>query len=458
MNTLNLNQNKNILYSYKYNKAKVSGYDGSKTVQNQKVHFGSSDLDTRGTDKIMSLRLKHSELAQTQGMNKIKYCAVRKNEYNTEKNPSNVSFGGFLNNRLIKTALEKSADNGALCSAAAMLLACCVLRPVSIMTSQNVEKENRMIAATKSIASGIIGFVLMFLVSKPIEHAVKKINANPEKYLDKNAMKKLLDGNAKNVETSRVYNVATRFFKSGADLLTAAPKGSLTIILIPPLLNLIFKKERKKKIQHNLPSTNLLMQKTPHVDDVEDFAQQRHYVFFKGGKKQGNQVSFKGNPAVKLYDNLTEKLARMFGKFLNSKRVQDTAEKLKKTSIESHVMALSGTIVSTFYVINTLVSKKIEEARKEPLIYNSVISWALANIGAYSIDGVLNKHIKSFENKYKEANKGDMNLPKQLRGIKIVKSALIFGMMYRWVTPWVSTILAEKVWNKKLQKRATKEN
>ena len=379
-------------------------------------------------------------------------------QYNTEKNPSNVSFGGFLNNRLLKTALEKSADNGALCSAAAMLLACCILRPVSIMTSQNVEKENRMIAATKSIASGIIGFVLMFLVSKPIEHAVKKINANPEKYLDKNAMKKLLDGNAKNVETSRVYNVATRFFKSGADLLTAAPKGSLTIILIPPLLNLIFKKERKKKAEQNLPPTNLLTQKTPHVDDAEDFAQQRHYVFFKGDKKQSNQVSFKGNPATKLYDNFTEKLAKMFGKVLNSERIQNTAEKLKKTSIESHVMALSGTIVSTFYVINTLVSKKIEEARKEPLIYNSVISWALANIGAYSIDGVLNKHIKSFENKYKEINKGDTNLPKQLRGIKIVKSALIFGMMYRWVTPWISTILAEKVWNKKLQKRAAKEN
>ena len=120
-------------------------------------------------------------------------------------------------------------------------------------------------------------------------------------------------------------------------------------------------------------------------------------------------------------------------------------------------MALSGTIVSTFYVINTLTSKKIEESRKEPLIYNSIISWAISNIGAYTIDGFLNKHLKTFEKHFKEVNENETNLKKQLRGIKILKSALIFGMMYRWVTPWVSTILAEKVWNKKHEKLKTQK-
>ena len=69
----------------------------------------------------------------------------------------------------------------------------------------------------------------------------------------------------------------------------------------------------------------------------------------------------------------------------------------------------------------------------------------------------MNKHIKAFEKEYKKVNANDTNLDKQLRGIKIVKSALIFGMMYRWVTPWISTILAEKVWNKKHEKQNMKK-
>ena len=460
MNTLNLSINKNILNNYKYQRNERSGYSGSKTVQKPmtQMGFGSSvHTEARKTSATLCY-LGENNAQQALPANKIKYCAAAiKNEYKTGKSPSNVSFGGLSSSKIFKTILEKAEENGALCSAAAMLLACCVLRPVSIMTSQNVEQENRMIAATKSIASGIIGFVLMFLVSKPIEHAIKKINEAPEKYLDKNAMKKLLDGNAQNVGKSRVYNVATRFFKSAADMITAAPKGSLTIILIPPLLNVLFKKERQKKAEKNLPPTNILMQHTPSVTDVEDYAEQKHYVFFKGDKNNKNAVSFKGNPALKLYDRFTEKLAQKFGKFLSNEKVQDFAESIKNTSVESHVMAISGTIVSTFYVINTLISKKIEESRKEPLIYNSIISWALANAGAYTIDGMLNKKIKSFEKHYKEVNKNDANLDKQLRGIKIVKSALIFGMMYRWVTPWISTILAEKVWNKKLQKKGIKK-
>lgn len=455
MNTLNLNLKKNILNDYRY---QHSRYSGNQTGQNptQQMSFGSGVFAQTKETSATLCQLKGKSAQNGFPVNKIKYCAaVNKTEYKTGTSPSNVSFGGLASNKVFKKILEKSADNGALCSAAAMLLACCVLRPVSIMASENVEKENRMIAATKSIASGIIGFVLMFLVSKPIEHAIKKINVNPEKYLDKKAMDKLLQGSAKNVEDSKVYNIATRFFKSGADIITAAPKGSLTIILIPPLLNVIFKKERKKKQDLNLPSSNLLIQHKPQVNDVEDYAEQKHYVFFKG--KKNNNVSFKGNAVVKVYDNFIEKLAQKFAKALNSEKVQNLAERLKDISVENHVMAISGTIVSTFYVINTMISKKIEEYRKEPLIYNAIISWAISNLGAYTIDGVLNKRLKSFEKHYKEVNKNETNIKKQIRGIKILKSALIFGTMYRWVTPWISTILAEKVWNKKHEKQNAKK-
>lgn len=454
MNTLNLNRNRNILQNYKYKNRLYKG-DKMACLADSPVRFGSSEL----TSTREAVREKNGYYNPTAyAPNKISLCAaVKKEEYKTGKSPSNVSFGGLLSNKTFRTLLEKSADNGALCSAAAMLLACCALRPATIMASQNVEMENRKISSAKSIASGLIGFALMFLVSKPIEHAVKKINKQPEKYLKAETIKKLI-GDPKNINKAPAYNIATRFFKMSADMIVAAPKGSLTILLIPPLLNIIFKKPKQNKKEELFPPSELLINHTPHATDVEDFANQKNYVFFKGSNNQDKQpnISFKGNPALKIYDRGIEKLAKFFGKILDNTKVQNWAEKAKDTAIENHVMAASGTIVSSFYVINTVKSKKIQEERKGPLIYNSVISWALATSGGYTIDKILNKHIKKFTEKYKEVNKNTKNLDKQLRGISIMKSALVFGMMYRWITPWISTILAEKVWNKKLQKTNTK--
>lgn len=372
-----------------------------------------------------------------QNKNNIMFSAdAKKNENNFGKSPSNISFGGLSSSKLFKKLLEKSADNGALCSASAMMLACCVLRPATIMASPNVEMENRKIASAKSIASGLIGFALMFLVSKPIEHAVKKINKNPQKYLKPETIKNLIGENIQNIEKAKAYNLATRFFKMSADMIAAAPKGSLTILLIPPILNLIFKKKSQKKQLTN-----------------QDFSNQKNYVFFKSNQSKKNQakVSFKG----KLYNSAIEHLAHFFGKIMDSSKVQKLANKFQNTSIENHVMAASGTIVSSFYVINTIKSKKIPEERKQPLIYNSIISWALSTAGGYSIDKLLNNSLNKFQEKFKTINKNDPNIDKQLRGLKIVKSAMIFGMMYRWVTPWISTMLAEKVWNKKLNKTNT---
>lgn len=442
MNTLNLTTNGNILKNYKY-KQGLYGNGGAASFK------GPLPCSTRE-----AVRDKNGFLSQGTHIGKTEYCAAAtKNENSFGKSPSNVSFGGLYSSNTFKKILEKSADNGALCSAAAMMLACCALRPATIMASQNVELENRKISSAKSIASGLIGFALMFLVSKPIEHAVKKINKNPELYLKQETIKKLI-GDTKNINKAPAYNLATRFFKMSADMIVAAPKGSLTILLIPPLLNTIFKKPKKSK-QQQIPPSNLLIHHVPSANDVEDFGNQKNYVFFKSAqpKAQGN-ISFKGNPVTKIYDKGIDKLAKFFGKVLDNKKVQNLAEKAKDMSIENHVMAASGTIVSSFYVINTLKSKKIEEDRKGPLIYNSVISWALATSGGYSIDKVLNKHINKFVDNYKKVNANEKNLDKQLRGIKIMKSALVFGMMYRWITPWISTILAEKVWNKKMQKQA----
>ena len=118
----------------------------------------------------------------------------------------------------------------------------------------------------------------MFLVSKPIEHAVKKIDNNPEKYLKKETIKNLI-GDAP-IKKAKPYNMATRFFKISADMIVAAPKGSLTILLIPPLLNLVFNKK----------------QKTTQISPVKTNENPKNYVFFRSNtKNHAAFVAFKGN-------------------------------------------------------------------------------------------------------------------------------------------------------------------
>ena len=76
---------------------------------------------------------------------------------------------------------------------------------------------------------------------------------------------------------------------------------------------------------------------------------------------------------------------------------------------------------------------------------NEAISCAIATAGGYTIDNALNKPIKKFTDKFKAINANNPKLHKYEAGIKIAKSALIFGMLYRFVIPVVSMFLAEKV-------------
>ena len=101
--------------------------------------------------------------------------------------------------------------------------------------------------------------------------------------------------------------------------------------------------------------------------------------------------------------------------------------------------AIAGIWLSGFYAFRTMKDKSIEPERKETLMWNMLITTALATIGGYTIDKGLNKFIKNAQNIF-EAKHGSA-LGKSFRSMC---SLAIFTFMYRFLSPIVATPLADK--------------
>ena len=109
-----------------------------------------------------------------------------------------------------------------------------------------------------------------------------------------------------------------------------------------------------------------------------------------------------------------------------------------------HIVALKDAITTGVFIQQTNESEKIEEARKLPVMYNAFISTGLSITSSYIVDKLMEKPAQKFLEKFKEANKGDPNLDKYVKGFKIAKPVLIVACIYYFVIPFISTFVAER--------------
>ncbi len=155
---------------------------------------------------------------------------------------ASLNFGGFFNSKVLHKTLEYASDNGAVLGAAVAAFTSVILRPATILALPNVEKENKQYACTKSIASSLLGYGILYAVTKPLSSGLKKISKEPAKYLTENTMRRLTD-TGKSLTSSKKYMLATKTFSMGSDFAFAIPKAILTVALIPPIMALIFGKK-----------------------------------------------------------------------------------------------------------------------------------------------------------------------------------------------------------------------
>lgn len=323
-----------------------------------------------------------------------------------------VSFTGynFYKSKHIKKGLEFISDNGALFSAGTSLTLATVARPLAIYSTPKTDKENKKLACAKSIASSAVGFMLMLGASLPVSNSIKKINKNPEKYLKQQTINNLKEGK-KPLTSSKPYQFATQLFKLGLGMVMAIPKSVITCAFIPPVMALMFASESNNKVGN---------------PDSPKKAQPKKSLTFTGKLPK-------------------EPLTRGISKILNTPAVQTFSEKFKESNYPMHITALSDTLATGAFTLQTKHSKKIEEERKKPLINNALISTGLSIISTYVLDKALDNPTEKLINKFREANKKSPKLEKYVEGIRIAKPTLLMGAIYYCAIPLISTFFAERV-------------
>lgn len=221
-------------------------------------------------------------------------------------------------------------------------------------------------------------------------------------------------------------------------------------------------------------------------------------------------------PFNKAYNNATDWLAKnLFAKIVNNKTVQKTADKIKDSNyLLNHFLAVGSLITSGLYVKKTLDNKQLDKDRRNTLAINQLLTFVVSTVGAYSLDKSLNKWWNNVTAKYvgiqlddtefakeykkavddvktanisiKEANKGlskDAKRPleltprvseflkkhklynaekhellsKKVTGMGLLKTMIVFGMVYRFLVPVLVTPIANKLGDKMVQKRKEKE-
>jgi len=305
----------------------------------------------------------------------------------------------IYSSKILKKGLEFAANNGALFAASASL-AFSTIRPIIIMATPKTDKENRQYASTKSISSSVIGYLMMLCASLPVAKAVKNIDKNPEKYL-KPATIKVLQAGEKSLDASKKYSFATQLFKLGLGFIAAAPKAILTCALIPPIMSKLFGKSAGNE-------------KMPHPT-------------FTGLSQKGL------NP-----------ISKFIGKIIDTKIVQNMADKFHNTRFEQHMISLTDIFTTGAFISQTAKSKRIKEDRKKALIYNSAIATGLSVAGMYGIDSLTKKPTEKFVENFKKVNKNSPKLNTYLEGIRVAKPLIILGAMYYIVIPLLSTFFADK--------------
>ncbi|MBR2069482.1 MAG: hypothetical protein IJ877_06960 [Candidatus Gastranaerophilales bacterium] len=298
----------------------------------------------------------------------------------------------IYNNKTLLKSLKFVSENSPVFTAGASLAFASVVRPVSTLLAPKTDKEDKKLSCVKSISSAITGFLFMSLVSAPFSKAVKNIDNNPKEFLTKETINNLSNG-LDNVTGSKSYQFITQLFKLGLGFLLAYPKALTNNALIPAVMN-------------------------------------------KLSNKKDEKPSFKG------------KLENVIAGTINNEKVQNFANKMKDTNYTTHLIALGDVFSTLAFSVMTSKNKKLDKHQKQVLNYNAAISTALCLLGGYGIDKALDKPMTKFIENLKNANKNSPDLAKYTEGSKIVKTSLIFGVVYYCLIPLISTFLSSKIASK----------
>lgn len=339
-------------------------------------------------------------------------------------------------NKYFNKFLDILADNSLIADALFALGLTTIARPASIYiipAKDEKEKKKNNYQVGHSIATGILGLGTTIAVAEPVKRGVKKLMKNPEKYMKNDA------SYIKNNE---------RVFKETAGRLHQPIflplRAALTIMIVKPILESLGLSKNGEKIM------------SPKDKAQIDYS----FMSFKGlnekkafrrfanlnttdNKNNSKNVAFKGAGSV-----VTEGIAKGIGKIADTKGFRKFIEWFKeKNQWFPHLIAAESLWLSGFYMQQTAKSKTIEKDQKLPMILNQGITAVLCTIGAYKLDGVINKKLDKYKEVYKRMNPQleEKVMNRRLTGIRLLGPIVIFTTIYRFVGPVIVTPIANKI-------------
>lgn len=119
--------------------------------------------------------------------------------------------------------------------------------------------------------------------------------------------------------------------------------------------------------------------------------------------------SFKAAPTA-----IEHNLAKGLGELAATKPVQKLVDYLKDKNYQRHIPAAVGVTLSSFYMLDTARSKKIESDQKLPLILNQGTVLAISTTGAYTINEFLDRKLDNLGQTFAIANMEDKKAQKAL--------------------------------------------
>lgn len=160
------------------------------------------------------------------------------------------------------------------------------------------------------------------------------------------------------------------------------------------------------------------------------------------------------------YDKFTDGLAKCIGKLLNTDTMKIAVEKTSKSNIVAHITCATALIVSGVYVKQTLSNKKLDKAKRTTLAINQASVAGLSAVMGYTLDGLINKKIDKYKltDKFAAVNAEERKVGKYIDGIKCAVPIIVFGTVYRFITPVLVTPVANWLGGKLQERDEAKVN
>lgn len=209
------------------------------------------------------------------------------------------------------------------------------------------------------------------------------------------------------------------------------------------------------------------------------------------------------NPFKNSMDKITDFIAKRYTKHVYESPIAKWLSRREDASqIVNHMQMLGSVIVSGMYMTQTLRNKNMDDETKKKLSINQALTWVAATAGAYWLDDFLaqtwdnkvslkyakkflndpelaqkianhNKELKEvFEKDAKNTGKKfepdnvlkyvtkkvkNAALETDLKGLDVLKSLVVFGTIYRFVSPVAVTPIANWVGDKFFSSKNTKD-